>query len=77
MNKYTELELEVLESIVGASCESTFIDCGNVENYSKPNIRTIRGALGSLVKKGALHIEEEDGSIHVFDDDYSARLSSH
>ena len=77
MINYTELELDVLESIVGASCESTFIDCGNVENYSKHNIRTIRGALGSLVKKGAIYIEEEDGSISVFDKEYSARLSSH
>ena len=68
MEKYTKLELQILESIRQAGDETTIIRVSTIEYFSGISTKRIRGVVASLIKKKALAID--DGNISVFDKVY-------
>ena len=63
MIKLTQLEAQVLESLInGLYAEAGFsdVDAKDIAEWINTPIKSVRGALGSLVKKGIVQIEETD-----------------
>ena len=63
MIKLTQLEAQVLESLInGLYAEAGFsdVDAKDIAEWINKPIKSVRGALGSLVKKGIVQIEETD-----------------
>ena len=63
MIKLTQLEAQVLESLInGLYAEAGFsdVDAKDIAEWINTPIKSVRGALGSLVKKGIVFIESTD-----------------
>lgn len=63
MIKLTQLEAQVLKSLInGLYAEAGFsdVDAKDIASDIKVDIKSVRGALGSLVKKGIVFIESAD-----------------
>ena len=63
MIKLTQLEAQVLKSLInGLYVEAGFsdVDAKDIAEWINKPIKSVRGALGSLVKKGIVTIEETD-----------------
>ena len=63
MIELTQLETQVLKSLIsGLYAEAGFsdVDAKDIAEWINTPIKSVRGALGSLVKKGIVQIEETD-----------------
>jgi len=63
MIELTQLEAQVLKSLIsGLYAEAGFsdVDAKDIAEWINTPIKSVRGALGSLVKKGIVQIEETD-----------------
>jgi hypothetical protein len=63
MIKLTQLEAQVLKSLIDnlyAEAGFSDVDARDIADNIKVNIKSVRGALGSLVKKGIVFIESTD-----------------
>ena len=63
MIQLTQLEAQVLKSLInGLYAEAGFsdVDAKDIAEWINTPIKSVRGALGSLVKKGIVQIEETD-----------------
>lgn len=63
MIKLTQLEAQVLKSLInGLYAEAGFsdVDAKDIAEWINTPIKSVRGALGSLVKKGIVQIDETD-----------------
>jgi hypothetical protein len=59
----TDLETKVLETLIdGLYAEPGFsdVDAHDIARSTEISTKSIRGALGSLVKKGIVHLQETD-----------------
>lgn len=77
MNKYTELEKDILDEIVEwYNHEGECFASDILERLG--DSKRFRGALASLVKKGAIYVDSEEGGLlSLFDDDYRAKVNEY
>jgi predicted transcriptional regulator len=68
MIKLTQLEAQVLKSLINqlyAEAGFSDVDAADIANDIKVNIKSVRGALGSLVKKGIINIEDNGAGFEI------------
>ena len=64
----TQLESQVLESLINhlyAEAGFSDVDANDIAGNIKVDIKTVRGALGSLVRKGIIHIDGNDSGYQI------------
>tara|TARA_R110002096_G_scaffold256324_1_gene449580 strand:- start:307 stop:570 length:264 start_codon:yes stop_codon:yes gene_type:complete len=74
-NQYTELEQKVIDCIIDLHNEGDYHFADEILDWLG-NEKSIRGALGSLVKKGIIDInrdDEDSGLLSVFDSSIRAQ----
>jgi predicted transcriptional regulator len=68
MIELTQLEAQVLKSLINqlyAEAGFSDVDAADIANDIKVNIKSVRGALGSLVKKGIINIEDNGAGFEI------------
>jgi predicted transcriptional regulator len=68
MIELTQLETQVLKNLIDSLyAESGFsdVDAADIANSTKVDIKSVRGALGSLVKKGIITIEDNGAGFEI------------
>ena len=68
MIKLTQLEAQVLKSLINqlyAEAGFSDVDAADIANDIKVDIKSVRGALGSLVKKGIVTIEDNGAGFDI------------
>jgi Fe2+ or Zn2+ uptake regulation protein len=68
MIKLTQLETQVLKNLIdNLYAESGFsdVDARDISDNTKVDIKSVRGALGSLVKKGIINIEDNGAGFEI------------
>jgi predicted transcriptional regulator len=68
MIKLTQLETQVLKNLIDSLyAEAGFsdVDARDISDNTKVDIKSVRGALGSLVKKGIINIEDNGAGFEI------------
>ena len=68
MIKLTQLEAQVLQSLInGLYAEAGFsdVDAKDIAEWINTPIKSVRGALGSLVKKGIVQVEDNGAGFEI------------
>lgn len=56
MTTYTELEKKVFNAAVDLCMDECEASCEDISDYAEIDIKSVKGALGSLVKKGLVQV---------------------
>lgn len=62
----TDLEKQIYNAIIDICVEYPEADVEDIRQHTGLNTNTIKGAVGSLVKKGLLHVDEEKRDFKTF-----------
>ena len=68
MIKLTQLEAQVLKNLIDnlyAEAGFSDVDARDISDNTKVDIKSVRGALGSLVKKGIINIEDNGAGFEI------------
>lgn len=68
MIKLTQLETQVLKNLIDnlyAEAGFSDVDARDISDNTKVDIKSVRGALGSLVKKGIINIEDNGAGFEI------------
>jgi hypothetical protein len=59
MTNYTDLEKKVFNAIIDLCMDACEADCKDIVDYIGVDIKSVKGVVGSLVKKGLVQVGSE------------------